>query len=187
MFMTKLDLDDVRAVEATVTAMSGLKTRDMVRVLLWIIDKFDLALDMKLALRDVRPATRNYIDLAWEKSPDAMHSPNEFLAAAAPETHVDRVLTIATYLQMGAEDPDEAKLTGKEINEVLRRMKLGVANISDVMNTLMRRNPPHMVETGPLPVRKDWKGYRVTEAGIDHVYKLIVEQQPYEGISRQSR
>lgn len=115
--------------------------------------------------------------MAWEKVPEAMESAPEFLAAAAPTSMADRVLVMATFLQMASDNPDTANLTGKQINDALRKMRLAVTNVADCVYTLMKRSPPHMIEAGKAPDRKDWKGYRVTESGIDHVYERIVHQE----------
>jgi hypothetical protein len=172
--MSEPDLNDIRAIETTLTAITPLPMRDQVRVLTWVIEKLDLALDMKLAIRDAHSKHRNYIEMAWEKAPHAMESIGEFLSAAAPESMVDRVLVAATFLQMNSNDPDRDIITGKEINGALRKMRVAVPNVTDAMYTLMRRNPPHVADAGRVPGRKDWKGYRVTESGIDYVHERIV-------------
>jgi hypothetical protein len=174
--MSEPNLADLRAMETILRVMTPLQPKEQIRVLAWVIDKLDLALDMKLASRDLRPQHRNYIDLAWEMVPDVLNSENEFLAAAAPDSLADRVLVMATYLQMHADDPDTAFVTGREINGALRKMRLAVPNITDCIYTLMKRSPAHMVEWGRVPDRKSWKGYQVTESGIQYVYERIVQQ-----------
>lgn len=174
--MTEPNLADLRAIETILKAMHPLDMKDQVRVLTWVIDKLDLALDLKVAMRGARSKNRNYIEMAWEKVPEAMESAPEFLAAAAPTSMADRVLVIATFLQMATDNPDIATLTGKQINDALRKMRLAVSNVADCVYTLMRRSPAHMIEAGKAPNRKGWKDYRVTESGIDYVYERIVHQ-----------
>jgi hypothetical protein len=157
--------------------MHPLDMKDQVRVLTWVIDKLDLALDLRVAMKGARSKNRNYIEMAWEKVPTAMDSAPEFLAAAAPASMADRVLVTATFLQMASDNPDTATLTGKQINDALRKMRLAVSNVADCAYTLMKRSPPHMIEAGRAPNRKSWKGYRVTESGIDYVYERIVHQE----------
>jgi hypothetical protein len=173
--MSELNLSDLRAIETVLKVMSPLDPRDQVRVLAWVIDKLDLALDMKLAIKGASSKWRSYIDMAWEKVPHLMDSVGEFLAAASPGSMADRVLVVATFLQLQSDDPDKGILSGREINLALRKARLGVANVTDCIYTLMRRSPPHMLETGRMPNRKHWKGYRVTESGISYVYERIVE------------
>jgi hypothetical protein len=173
--MSEPDFADLRAIETILKVVGALQTKDQVRVLSWVIDKLDLALDMKLAIKNVRSQHRNYIDMAWENVPHVMHSASDFLAAAAPSSFADRVLVMATFLHMQADDPDHATLTGRDINDALRKMRLAVANVTDCIYTLMKRSPPHIVETGRLRHRKDWKGYQVTETGIYYVYEKIVQ------------
>jgi hypothetical protein len=172
--MADPDLSDLRAIEAILGVMKPLDTKDQVRVLTWVIEKLDLSLDMKLAVASARSRYRSYIELAWEKAPHVMDYPSEFITAAAPSSMADRVLSAATFLQMQNDDPDTVVITGKEINTTLRKMGLAVKNVTDCMYTLIRRSPPHMVEAGRAPNRRAWKGYRVTESGIDHVYERIV-------------
>ena len=178
--MTEPNLDDLRAIETILTALHSLDLKDQVRVLTWVIEKLDLGLDLKLAMKGARAKNRNYIEMAWEKAPTAMESVPEFLAAASPASMADRVLVVATFLQLASENPDTTTLTGKEINDALRRMRLAVSNVADCVYTLMRRSPPHMIEAGKVPNRKGWKGYRVTESGIDYVYERIVNQNSKE-------
>ena len=187
--MTEPDLRDIRAMETILSTMHPLDTRDQVRVLTWVIDRLDLGLDVKMAMNNARPKYRSYIDMAYEKVPHAMDSATEFLSAAAPESLADRVLAVATFLQLNADDPDRVIITGNEINTALRNMRLAVSNITDCIYTLIRRTPPHMVHAGRAPNRRDWKGYRVTESGVDYVYERIVhfglENKPVQ--ARQSK
>jgi hypothetical protein len=152
-----------------------------------VIEKLDLGLDMKLAVANARSKYRSYMELAWEKSPHVMDHASEFVAAASPQLMADRVLIIATFLQMNAEDPDSAIVTGKEINTALRNMGLAVKNVTDCIYTLIRRTPPHMVEAGRAANRRAWKGYHVTETGIDYVYERIVRYSSNEKPSRAAR
>jgi hypothetical protein len=174
--MSEPDLADLRAMEAILRAIAPLKSQEQVRVMSWIIDKLDLALDMKIAIKGSTPHDRNYIEMAWEKVPNAMESAGEFVSSAAPASIADRVLVVATFLQMNADDPDVAALTGREINNSLKSMRSAVANVTDCIYTLMKRTPPHMMEMGRIPERKQWKAYRVTESGINYVYQRIVEK-----------
>jgi hypothetical protein len=175
--MAEPNLADLRAIETILKAMHALDVRDQVRVLTWVIDKLDLGLDLRVAMRGARSKNRNYVELAWEKVPEAMESAPEFLAAASPASMADRVLIVATFLQMASDDPETAMLTGKQINDALRKMRLAVSNVADCVYTLMKRSPPHMLEVGNAPNRKGWKSYRVTESGIDYVYERIVHQE----------
>ena len=110
--VTEPNLADVRAIETILKAMHPLDMKDQVRVLTWVIEKLDLALDLKVAMRGTRSKYRNYIEMAWEKAPNAMESAPEFLAAASPTSMADRVLVTATFLQMASDNPDTATLTG---------------------------------------------------------------------------
>jgi hypothetical protein len=172
--MSEPNLSDLRAVETILNAMHPLHSRDQVRVLTWVIEKLDLALDIKVAIKNARPKDRSYIEMAYEQAPHAMDSIGEFVSATAPESMADRVLAAATFLQLHKDDPDHAIITGNEINTSLRNMRVAVPNITDCIYTLVRRTPPHMVHAGRAPNRRDWKGYRVTEPGIDYVYERIV-------------
>ncbi|MDP9172552.1 MAG: hypothetical protein M3O30_01640 [Planctomycetota bacterium] len=174
--MAERDLDDLRAIEIILKVLGPLQVRDQVRVLSWVIDKLDLALDIKIAVKNARSKDRSYLEMAWEKVPTLMDSAAEFVAAAAPISRADRVLVIATFLQFKADDPESAILTGRDINATLRNMRLSVVNVTDCIYTLMKRSPSHMVGTGRVPNRKGWNGYRVTEPGIDYVYERIVRQ-----------
>lgn len=174
--MAHSELNDLRAIETILAAVKPLDQKDQVRVLCWVIEKLDLVLDIRLAMKETRPGYRGYIDMAWERVPHLMSSPSDFLAAASPRSMADRVLVMATFLQLKSDHPGRAIVTGREINAALARMRMSVGNITDCVYTLMKRTPPHMVGTGPVSGRKRWNGYQVTEAGIHHVYERIVEE-----------
>jgi hypothetical protein len=185
--MTEHDVAEIRAMEAVLTAVSPLKPKEQVRVLAWLIEKLDLALDIKVAMKDARPQYRSYVELAWEMVPHLMDTESEFVSATAPGSMADRVLSIATFLQMKADDPDAATLTGRDINLALKRMRLPVSNVTDCIYTLMKRSPPHILEAGRTAGRKDWKNYRVTESGIDYIYQQIVQHHANGGRHRAGR
>jgi|SRR5438093_6442300 len=179
--MSEPNLADIRAAETVLTALHPLKTEEQVRVLRWVVEKLDLALDMRLAFRRAAASpNRSYIELAHERAKHGLETPSEFLAEVKPRTIVDRVLAMATFLQLRSDDPDKAVLSGKEINDALRSQGRAVRNITDCLNTLMERNPAHVARGIRSAGNNQRRGYQVTEAGIDHVFRLIVLQDADE-------
>jgi hypothetical protein len=179
--MSEPDLSELRAMESVLTTLYPLKTDAQVRVLRWTVEQLELGLDMKIAFRNATPSqNRSYIELAYERTLHALDTPSELLAAARPRSIVDRVLAVAACLQFRKDDPDRSLLTAREINTGLRSVGRVVTNVTDCLNTLMQRNPPHVsrhrIEGDPRVKH----GYRVTEAGIDHIYKLIVFRESDE-------
>jgi hypothetical protein len=173
--MPEPDLSELRAMESVLTAIHSLKTEAQVRVLRWVTEQLELGLDMRIAFRKAAPTiNRSYIELAYERASHGLNTPSEFLAEVRPRSIVDRVLTIATCLQMRSDDPDKVLLTARDINAVLRSVGRPVTNVTDCLNTLTHRNPPHISRHALTDKWRGKHGYRVTEAGIDHVYKMIV-------------
>ncbi len=64
--MNKIDKADIRALEAVLDSMSSLNSHDQLRVLLWVIEKLDLSVDLKIALRNAKSKNRSVFDLAYE-------------------------------------------------------------------------------------------------------------------------
>jgi hypothetical protein len=179
--MAEPDLADLRAIKTVLTALHPLKTVDQVKVLQWVIEKLEIGLDMKLALRRISaPANRSFIELAHERAAHGLHTPSEFIAEARPKSIVDGVLAMAVFLQLAAEDPDKSLLTGREINASLRNIGRAVTNITDCLNTLTKRNPSHIERHYLRGAEPQRNGYRVTEAGIDHVFKMMVFREDNE-------
>lgn len=173
--MSEPDLSELRAMEAVLTALHPLKTDAQMRVLRWVIEQFELGLDIKLAFRNVTQSkNRSYIDLAHERAFHGLDTPSEFLAAVGPRSIVDRVLAVAVFLQLHKDDSGQPLLNAREINVSLRSVGRAVTNVTDCLNTLTQRNPPHISRHHFTGDPRFKHGYRVTEAGIDHVFKQIV-------------
>jgi len=169
-----LELADLRALEAVLKTLEPLTPEERERVLRWAVEKLQVknlsVVDGTLKAKERDRPT--HVDRVFEKH-GGFDTIGEFVAAAAPKTDVDRVLTAAVYLQDFADDPQKT-LTGREINDQLKHLGFGVRNITDCINTLKARSPQHMIQTKKNGgARQAWKDYRVTRAGIDHVYKLI--------------
>jgi hypothetical protein len=173
--MPEPDLADLQAAETVLKALHPLRTDEQVRVLRWVAEKLELGLDMKLAFRRAAESpNRTYIDLAHERARHGLDTPSEFLAEAKPQSIVDRVLVMATFLQFRCDDPDKDLLSARQINTALRMVGKPVGNVTDCLNTLRERNPPHIFRKPRSVDQNQRTGYRVTEAGIDHVFRMMV-------------
>jgi hypothetical protein len=169
-----LQLTDLKALQTILQALEPLPEDERARVLRWAGER--LGIQQVLPGRAGGAVKAAAIDAAFEKHPGGFHSVGEFLAAASPETDVDRVLCVAVYLQDFSESPDTTTLSGKQINDQLKDLGHGVKNITDAINTLKERKPQHMIQTKKAgKAQQAWKEYRVTRAGVDYAYKLISE------------
>ena len=170
-----LPLADLRALETVLNALARLSDEERVRVLRWAAEK--LGIQQVVTGRPgggTAPRT-TAIDAAFEKHPDGFQNVGEFLAAASPDSDVDRVLCVAVYLQDFNESPD-VTLRGRQINDELKNLGHGVKNITDCINSLKLRKPQHMIQTKKTGKAKQaWKEYRVTRAGLEYAYRLISE------------
>ena len=177
-----LQLNDLKALQTILHALEPLPEDERIRVLRWASEKLGIqqVLPGRVSGGAVKMTTA--IDAAFEKHPGGFQSVGEFLAAASPETDVDRVLCVAVYLQDFSETPDTITLSGKQINDQLKDLGHGVKNITDAINTLKKRKPQHMIQTKKAgKAQQAWKEYRVTRAGIDYAYKLISEGKNDKG------
>ena len=112
------------------------------------------------------------IDAVFERRKGGFQSIGEFVAAASSRPMSTKYWR-PVFLQDFSDDP-QRKLSGREINEELKHLGYGVKNITDCINSLKSRSPQHMIQTKKNSSAKQaWKEYRVTRAGIDHIYQMI--------------
>lgn len=183
---TKLDISpfqlaDLKALETILKTLEPLSEDERARVLRWAGEKLGIqqAILGRTTGGGVQKTTA--VDAAFEKHPGGFQNVGEFLAAASPDSDVDRVLCVAVYLQDFNESPD-ATLSGKQINDELKNLGHGVKNITDSINTLKARKPQHMIQIRKAGKTKQaWKEYRVTRAGVEYTYHLISEDNRYNG------
>lgn len=169
-----MEFADLRALEIVLKTLDPLLPEERERVLRWTIEKLKIVGLSTMPSKTTSPHLRqNPVDTAFERHSSGFQSIGDFVAAAKPNTDADRVLAVAVYLQDFAEDTTRS-LTGKEINDELKHLGHGVKNITDCINTLKARSPQHMIQTRKGgSVKQAWKEYRVTRAGLDHIYRLI--------------
>lgn len=173
-----MQLADLKALETILKTLDPLSEDERERVLRWAGEKLGIQHTGLGRASGGALKKTSAIDGAFEKHPGGFQNVGEFLAAASPDSDVDRVLCVAVYLQDFSEHPDVTTLSGKQINDELKNLGHGVKNITDSINTLKSRKPQHMIQTKKAGKAKQaWKEYRVTRAGVEYAYRLISEAE----------
>ncbi len=99
----------------------------------------------------------------------------DLYAAAAPTTDPEKALVVAHWLQIrgGGED-----LPANSISKELRNLGHGVSNITDALDSLIRRKPQLVIQTRKEGTsRQARKKYKVTKAGADFVAGMVKKGQ----------
>jgi hypothetical protein len=168
-------MDQDLELKAMGTAYDSLKELDQaaqVRVLSWLKSKLSLAqgqvFSMEPEKKIAAPAKSEAGDLlSFDTVADAF-------AHAAPNTDVDKVLLVSSYLQ---EKSGGQELIGREINAELHNLGFRVGNITSTISCLINKKPQLMIQT-----RKEGKSqqaqkkYRVTVAGINAVKAMLASR-----------
>lgn len=98
----------------------------------------------------------------------------ELLSKCNPNTNIERVLVVASYLQ--AKNPTK-DLTGYEINHVLKNIGHKVNSVNHPIGSLMAKKPQLMIQTKKSGnSQQGRKNYRVTDEGMKEVERLLNKQ-----------
>lgn len=146
------------------------------RTVQWVISKF--ALDKPLspsiqskAYSDCSDSVSLTNTTGDKRGISKYSSAGDLLAVVTPPTNRERVLVVASYLQVSKND--DSGLTGFEINKVLTHLGHKSTNITVDINGLKKKKPSLMIQTKKGKNLRSNKEYRVTEAGLDKVMHMI--------------
>ncbi|MBN1347487.1 MAG: hypothetical protein JXQ73_32655 [Phycisphaerae bacterium] len=93
----------------------------------------------------------------FEDLPDLYHRMD-------PRTDPDRALTVAYWCQVVE---GGGTFTGREVNSKLNDLGHRLANITDALNSLMRRKPQLVIQAARMgPSKQSHKRYKLTAAGV---------------------
>jgi|SRR5208283_3495760 len=161
---------ELKAMGDVYSVLKNLEDEGRQRVIDWIIGKFALS-STSQKKRGGLPKTEGNAREEENRDFDCFDSVADVYANASVKTDSDKVLVLASYLQLkkGGED-----LTGREINKELTHLGHGVSNITSTISALMNRKPQLMIQT-----RKEGKSqqaqkkYKVTNEGLIEARKMI--------------
>jgi len=164
-----MELDpEIRIMNEIYASLRGLDAHAQRRIMGWVLEK--LSLDLP------RHASG---DAGWEVAGpgDAKSRPSvaDLFSKVRPKNDAERVLTAAVYLQ--TTQPAE-ELAAREITMKLTSLGHSVRNVTAVINSLMNKRPPLMIQTHKKgTTRQAQKRYKVTTEGIASV-QMMTRQQP---------
>jgi hypothetical protein len=169
---------EIKALEESYYMLNALTPEARKRVLVWLANKFNIS-DLNVSKngtnseeKDAKGVNdkegnpnKNLIDFSQYRE---FHS---VFSVANPRTEAEKVLLAAAYLQ---EKSKSEELTGRSINNALKRLGHGVKNITSTINLLMERKPRLMMQTKKEGIEpQSQKRYKVTIEGLIFVTELL--------------
>lgn len=160
---------ELRAMITVYEALQGLDNDAKVRVIDWVLSKFELRtskgflpVDEQDAGGPVAAGKKGLMDFA---------SAADLFAVANPKNTADKAIVVAAYLQISKGGAD---ISGREINKELTQMGHGVQNITRAVEPLIRKKPQLLIQTRKEGKTKQaQKKYRVTNEGFALVKSLV--------------
>lgn len=149
-----------------------------IRVVAWLINKYSIysnqpvnaSVSPKKLLSENGVEEKEIVD-GNDQLIATFSNPADLFAKCSPSKSGEKILVVAAYLQTKNSGKD---LSGYEINQVLKNMGHKVESFSHRMDTLMGQKPQLMIQTKKCGNSKQGKkSYRVTDAGMKEVEKLI--------------
>ncbi|MCS6832674.1 MAG: hypothetical protein NZ521_03790 [Flammeovirgaceae bacterium] len=160
---------ELKALEESYYMLSALSPEARKRILIWLANKFNISLtELTTEPLEKQPENKTTSPLIDFSQYREFHS---VFSIANPRTEAEKVLLAAAYLQ---EKNKTEELTGRSINNVLKRLGHGVKNITATINLLIDRKPRLMMLTkkeGSQP--QSQKRYKVTIEGLIFVAELF--------------
>ena len=149
-------------------ALDDLDEEVRARVLRWASERYGVsAAAPRLRTPDAGGAS-NAPDPSMLEFPDVA----ALMDATSPKTGVDRALVAGYWFQALKGESD---FTGQAVNDELKHLGVGLPNVTDSFNTLMRRKPALAMQVQKSGRSKQArKRYRLTEAGLRRVRALMV-------------
>ena len=164
---------ELRAMITVYEALQGLDSDAKVRVIDWVLRKFQLRHSSGFLPVDEQEAGGVG---AQKKDIKDFDSVADVFALANPKNTADKAIVVAAYLQVSKGGID---VSGREINKELTQMGHGVQNITRAVEPLIRKKPQLLIQTRKEGKTKQaQKKYRVTNEGFAFVKNLVnrVEQ-----------
>lgn len=181
---------EIEAISKCHELFLSLKDDSKVRVIQWLISKFQLNTSHAIHSKQEQQRTSVSDDVPIKVLPNGngkngdstdrnsdvkgigdFDSVAEFFAATTPNTDWEKGLVVATYLQIKNEMSD---FTGFQVNKELKNLGHGMANITSTFDVCIEKKPQLI-----LQLRKEGKSrqaqkkYKVSAEGIKYVKTLL--------------
>lgn len=181
---------EINALNIIIAALEDLNVRQRKRVLKWAKERFGLTGDKPPAnvsrtgkARTETAAAADRKTIVTEEEPQEtakkvrkkkikdFETVLDLFSAAGPKTSTEKVVLMAAYLQ---EKQDFQEISPYDISFRLKRIHSVVSNTSNVINEILKRKPPLMVEIKiENQVKSSRKKLRVTRNGLKYAYDLL--------------
>jgi len=166
---------EISAMMAINEALKDLSPDSVLRVIRWAADRFKVQASKTLGEPLLPPdASSEVLPTSTPQFSDAA----TLFDAAGPKTGAENALVLAYWLQkiIGRDE-----WTGFEINSELKHLGHGIGNITDALDSLISRKPALVIQTRKSGTSKQArKKYRLTQAGITEVQKMIAQSKKVE-------
>ena len=180
---------EINALNIIFAALKDLNPRERKRVLKWAKERFGLTGDKPPAKVSRTGKTRTETAAVSDQKTIVTEEPQEtakkvrkkkikdfetvldLFSAADPKTSTEKVVLMAAYLQ---EKQDFQEISPYDISFRLKRIHSVVSNTSNVINEILKRKPPLMVEIKREDqVKSSRKKLKVTRKGLKYAYDLL--------------
>ena len=155
---------ELAAMATVASALEVLDEAATARVLRWAADHFGQS-------AAIAPGDAHGDGDGGEESGTRIADIHELFEAGSPKTDAQRALLAGYWFQIHESD---ASFTGAKVNDALRQMGVGAANIAAVFSKLIGRKPALVQQVSKSGrAQQARKQYRLTTAGVAAARELI--------------
>lgn len=163
---------EIEAMKAVATALQGLDDDAIARVVRWQIDQYDVVVAgikrTRLKAGGLEPS-----DDDGDEAIVDFESAAELLAAAQPQTDVEKVLVTGYWFQVVQ---NQSELESQSINTELKHQGHGIKNITSAFAGLINQKPQLVIQLRKGgSSRQARKKYKLTTEGIQRVRRMIAD------------
>jgi hypothetical protein len=165
---------ELEAMQSLSAALSELDPDARRRVLSWASDRFDVALRAS-SVRRAAP------DDEMEEGRENFKDVGDLVHAAQPTTGPEHALVVAYWFQ---EIEGRDGWGGGDLNDALRNMGAGLANVTKTLDLLKARKPALVMQIGKSGrSRQARKTYKLTTAGVREVRAMLARGSDQESVA----
>jgi hypothetical protein len=163
--------NEIEAMGQIQKAFDGLEPDEVQRVVVWAVDYARTKLGADVAGPVNGGGISSDIGAGRLRQTQQFERVGDLIDRAEPTTGAEYALVATYWFQelQGAEN-----VTGQQVNDELKDLGHGIANITEAFSTLQERRPAlaRQVEKSGSS-RQARKRYRLTQAGIDRVHRML--------------
>jgi hypothetical protein len=167
---------EIEAMGQIEKAIAGLEPDEAERVVNWVVAYARTKLGATVPQHGVSAtAARSRGDVDPAEAAQQFERIGDLVDAAEPANAPDYAL-VATYWFQQLQGNEH--VTGQQVNDELKDLGHGIANITDAFTSLQERKPAHARQVEKSGSSKQArKRYRLTQAGIRRVQEMIASSE----------